>query len=194
MKLMFDMMERPNVFPLLGNHEMDFWDSIKTVPLDASIDNFMNYLGVKGLISLSLMISNGGRVTLEQYFALTKEDRALFLDFLRDFMLFYELTVGGREFVLTHSGLMHFKKEKDIAAYEPEDYLCDRPGYGKRFYSDKTIVFGHSPTFIYPQNPQPGRILKTKTYIHIDCGCVYKDSGGRLGCLRLDDMREFYAE
>ena len=28
--------------------------------------------------------------------------------------------------------------------------------------------------------------------IGIDCGCAYLD--GRLGCLRLDDMQEFYSE
>ena len=29
--------------------------------------------------------------------------------------------------------------------------------------------------------------------IGIDCGCAYEDYG-RLACLRLDDMREFYSE
>jgi len=191
-KLLFDMMERANVFPLLGNHEFGFWECIASMPLGATIDNFMTFLDEKGLMNLSIMIYDGGRVTLEQYFKLSKENRAIIQDYFGEFMLYYELTVNKKEFVLTHSGLMNFSPEKDISVYETEDYLFDRPDFGKKFYKDKTIIFGHSPTMIYPENPDPGKILKAKTYINIDCGCVFRDRGGRLGCLRLDDMKEFY--
>ena len=36
------------------------------------------------------------------------------------------------------------------------------------------------------------RIYHGNQMIGIDCGCAYKD--GRLGCLRLDDMKEFYSQ
>ena len=29
--------------------------------------------------------------------------------------------------------------------------------------------------------------------ICVDCGCAYPSYGGQLGCIRLDDMREFYS-
>ena len=32
---------------------------------------------------------------------------------------------------------------------------------------------------------------KNNTIYHIDCGCVF---GRKLGCLRLDDMQEFYVD
>jgi serine/threonine protein phosphatase 1 len=191
-KLMFDLMERPNVFPLMGNHEFTFWETIKTVPIDATVDNFMKYLDEEGLMNLSIMIADGGRVTLEQYFVLSQDDKAMFLDYISEFALYYELTANKKEFLLTHSGLLNFNAENDIDSYETDDYLFDRPEYNKLFYRDKTIIFGHTPTMIYPENPNPGKIIKSQTYINIDCGCGFRDRGGKLGCLRLEDMEEFY--
>jgi serine/threonine protein phosphatase 1 len=52
---------------------------------------------------------------------------------------------------------------------------------------DKQIIVGHLPTFKINNKP---RILYGKNCIDIDCGASY--SKGRLGCLRLDDMKEFY--
>ena len=40
-------------------------------------------------------------------------------------------------------------------------------------------------------NPNPGFIYQANNHIAIDCGCVF---GGRLGCIRLEDMKEFYVE
>ena len=52
------------------------------------------------------------------------------------------------------------------------------------------MIVGHVPTFLYHPKYE-GKILtsKSKKTIHIDCGCVY---GRALGCLRLDDLKEFY--
>jgi len=30
--------------------------------------------------------------------------------------------------------------------------------------------------------------------IAIDCGCGFPDHGGQLGCIRLEDMTEYYSE
>ncbi len=35
---------------------------------------------------------------------------------------------------------------------------------------------------------------KDKSIIDIDCGAGYPKEGGCLGCLRLNDMREFYVK
>ena len=56
----------------------------------------------------------------------------------------------------------------------------------------KTVIFGHTPTARY-QVAYPMKIYHGDNgMIGIDCGCAYID--GRLGCLRLDDMQEFYSE
>ena len=35
---------------------------------------------------------------------------------------------------------------------------------------------------------------KSETIFDIDCGAGYPKEGGKLGCLRLNDMKEFYVE
>ena len=42
------------------------------------------------------------------------------------------------------------------------------------------------------QDNNPLSIWKSEKAIGIDCGCGYEY--GRLGCLRLDDMKEFYSD
>ena len=53
------------------------------------------------------------------------------------------------------------------------------------------VIFGHTPT-IHFQNVRPWSIWKSDEAIGIDCGCGYPE--GRLACLRLDDMMEFYSK
>lgn len=54
------------------------------------------------------------------------------------------------------------------------------------------MISGHTPTMLIENNPRPGFIYQANNHIAIDCGCSFP--GGRLGCLRLEDMKEFYVE
>ena len=56
----------------------------------------------------------------------------------------------------------------------------------------KLVIFGHTPTYIY-QPAIPMSIWFGKQKIGIDCGSG-SEFGGRLCCLRLDDMKVFYSE
>ena len=98
-----------------------------------------------------------------------------------------QVTAGGRTFVLTHSGLDRFSPEKELKDYGLEDFLFCRPHLDSAYYPDKLLIFGHTPTrTLCGEN----RILRRETWLDIDCGCVFK--GGRLGCLCLDTLEEFY--
>ena len=56
-----------------------------------------------------------------------------------------------------------------------------------------TTIVGHTPTcFMTGQNDLPMDIWHSEGLIDIDCGCGMSARIGRLGCLRLDDMAEFY--
>lgn len=67
-----------------------------------------------------------------------------------------------------------------------------------------TIIFGHTPTEYFQEcTPMSIWYSEDKKKIGIDCGCGYPSQGKnysdnpmitRLGCLRLDDMKEFYSE
>lgn len=76
---------------------------------------------------------------------------------------------------------------KALEDYGLEDFLFGRPELDTAYYPDKILVFGHTPTRILGGGD---KILRRETWIDIDCGCVFK--GGRLGCLCLDTMEEFY--
>ena len=56
-----------------------------------------------------------------------------------------------------------------------------------KYFEDKTIIVGHTPTS--ESNGGADRIFYGNGTIFIDCGL---GRGGRLGCLRLEDGKEFY--
>ncbi len=70
--------------------------------------------------------------------------------------------------------------------------------YEKPFFEEpnRFLVFGHTPTFRvadYGSDAKAGNIFIKNNYIAVDCGCVFeKYRKGRFGCLRLNDMKEFY--
>ena len=57
---------------------------------------------------------------------------------------------------------------------------------------DETLIFGHIPTYRYSHG-LPVSIWRGQNRIDIDCGAGH-GYGGRLACLRLDDMVEFYVD
>lgn len=64
----------------------------------------------------------------------------------------------------------------------------------------RRVIVGHTPVFVLNKKnllcvaSGMGHffIEKTNGFIDIDCGCGYPFAQGRLACLRLDDMKEFY--
>lgn len=73
-----------------------------------------------------------------------------------------------------------------------EHAVWTRLGRNTPLIEGKMVIFGHTPTNHYlPDFPM--RIWHGRDKIGIDCGCAW-GADGRLGCLRLDDMQEFYSE
>lgn len=70
------------------------------------------------------------------------------------------------------------------------DLLWARPSLQDEYFDDILTIFGHTPTMYYGEM-YTGKILKTRTWINIDVGA---GSGQPPVLLRLDDLREFYAE
>ena len=92
----------------------------------------------------------------------------------------------------THSGIENFDPALDLSEYQIDELINARPQQSDRFYDDRTLIFGHTPTLTYPQMHGRAEVLFTETYINIDCGAVFHEAGGKLACLRLDDMKVFY--
>ena len=190
-KLLFDLMGRTNVFPVMGYKEFRFSECMSKISPGATKENFMSELDEYTMNTLAEFIKNGGNTVFEQYMALCDEDRQSILEYLEEFSLYEELTVKKRKFVLTHSGLAGFDANKEPGDYELFDYLLARHAPEEKLYNDRILVFGHTPTFEFGDKYK-GRIIKTESFINVDCGAMYRDMGGRLGCVRLDDFEEFY--
>ena len=72
-----------------------------------------------------------------------------------------------------------------------EELVWERQDYERRYFEDKYIVTGHTPTQYIPGNPRPGFIFRKNQHIAIDCGAYYPD--GRLAAICLDTGEEFYS-
>lgn len=181
------MMLQPNVQLILGNHEAmllscDFLFQEITEDLVSRLN----------LDQISLMMNwmqNGAEPTLNALHTLRRRDpEALFdlLDYLKDAPLYDMVTAGGRDFLLVHSGLGHFRKDKPLSDYEAHDLLWHRPTPDERYFDDVMTILGHTPTAFYGT---PNRMFQTPTWVDIDTGA---GSGYPPMLLRLDDLQPFY--
>ena len=188
MKILLDMMLRPNVVPILGNHEFMAAYSLKLLSQEIT-DESIDALDVGAMQGIQNWFDNGGMSTLQDFYRLSKAERQAVLDYLGEFALYAELTVDGTAYVLVHAGLENFSPHRPLEDYEPEELIWCRPDYGRPYYPDKYVVTGHTPTQTIPGNPEPGRIFRANGHIAIDCGCGF---GELLGCLCLDTDDEVY--
>ncbi len=137
---------------------------------------------------------NGGYRTSDQFMDLPFPDCYDIKLYLEDKLFYKYLKVNGRKFLLVHAGVAATDDAPDIKVSEvPEQILVwAHIGLNDNPYNDVTLIVGHTPTFSYGEE-WDGKIAhgKNDTIFHIDCGCAY---GRTLGCLRLDDMQEFYVE
>lgn len=76
-----------------------------------------------------------------------------------------------------------------------ESLLWDRDFISSnKYFNGYTVVCGHTPTIQYMQYGKKASIIHKMGKILIDCGAHSKSQSGRLGCLRLDDLQEFYID
>lgn len=191
--MLLDIASRENMHLILGNHEAMMRDAI-----------------LKGYTIL--WYRNGGEITHEQFNKLSEEERVALLDYLTELPLYKTISVNNKNYYLAHST---FKKEEDYESEEDDviwsreynDYKYIHKMYPKTYekYKDYTLVAGHTPTLkillkefynvILEGKQYKTHIYIGKHYINIDCGMANNNNEEmqvRLGCLRLDDMKEFY--
>ena len=173
---------RDNIRVILGNHEHMLLETLGP----------HNRFGAK-----QLWFGNGGEVTMNEWLMCPRDEQQEFLAWLQQLPSFMEMCVGGREFHLVHGW--------------PGDTVQDRVWGRANWWSTnplegKTLIIGHTPVPLLMSSQRAYleklaesgdhvRIFKNKEFIDIDCGCAMKSSPlSRLGCLRLEDMEEFYAD
>ena len=178
------LMTSPHVICLLGNHEDMFrktaraWGKkLSREELAAWKRGFLNWTG-----------RNGGLVTWEAYLQLPAQQQQEILAWMEGLSCWYEITLADRSFLLAHAGVGAYEPEKDPADCALHDFIWERMDYRKRYYENKYLVTGHTPTLLIDPNCN-GRIYRRSGHIAIDCGAVYT---GTLGCICLETLEEFY--
>lgn len=197
-KVLLDIMDRKNVTLLMGNHE-----------------SMMLYSGQnRGMLDTWTL--NGGVVTARQLSELGYNlgDFTAFLESLP--VVIPNLEVNGKKFCLVHAcpPVRNIRKtmyEDDLTPGELYDCVWSRRLAMRQegmktidlmaAYADTTILMGHTPVTDcgYGLSDADGLPLISPNaggrVLNLDCGCskISVDPEGiRLGCLRLEDMEEFY--
>ncbi|MBQ7832644.1 MAG: fructose-bisphosphatase class III [Lachnospiraceae bacterium] len=199
-KILQDMMMRPNVYPILGNHEYMASLCMEWLLQEVTEDSIKG-IEPELMQGLTEWMNVGGSVTIKEFHALTLEEREDIIDYLSEFSLFEEVKAGGRDYILVHAGLENFRPERHLEDYDLSEFIFHKANWTKVYFPDKYLVTGHVPTHVayaqergllsseVPKEERKHTIFIRNNNIFIDCGCMY---GGQLGCLCLDTMEEFY--
>lgn len=176
----FDLMRLSNVIPIMGNHDdmalkvMKIWRNPELLTDSYQKDIFM-------------WIFNGGRPTLDSFLMQDNYIQDELIRYIKSFSLFEEVEVNGKSYFLSHS--IGETPGLELNKYSRKDYIWGRLDYDKCYDPKCILVTGHTPTRFINKKYE-GSIYKKNNHIAIDCGAVYP--GGRLGCICLDTMEEFY--
>ena len=175
--LLTEMSMCPNVYPVAGERDL------RALRLLSAFDEMEREKSAPSpdfIAEMTDFVKGGGAPTREAFRAADAEEREGILDYLSEFTLYEEVTAKAGDFVLAHAGIDGFSPDTPLEDYPPEAFFTPAKE-GARFFADAALVVGHIPT-------ASGKIERDGGVIRI---CV-SDTGERLACLSLDDMREFY--
>lgn len=169
------IMEQDNILTLMGNHELLF------------LDNYLH--DTTGLYN----------TITEARESLSEDEMKKIINWIMDIPECKIVKLKDKVFYLNHT---------QVASQEYfETELTDRmfPSYDRYMkYNDLKIkdficIYGHIPVMqmrAWHKQEASNKIWKNKdgSVIDIDCGAGYPEQGGCLGCLRLNDLKEYYVE
>lgn len=172
------ILSQKNMVLLMGNHEKMMLEGVK----NRQDSIFMDWL------------YNGGETTLSQFSELTNEEQKKLMDKIQELEYYKILDINGQKFLLCHAGLIIDSDNifEDINRQVKNQRILwnRRELLYNRNNSDYIIVHGHTATCGRTWGGN-GKIdfYDGERKINIDCGC---GRGEKLGCLRLEDFREYY--
>lgn len=181
MKIIKHIINEDNITLLRGNHEDMMIDAFNH-------NDYFNH-----------WIMNGGSKTYSEYLKLSTDDKGRVINFIKSTLAYRKIKINGTEFILSHAGVRLTRDKKtgrtDVDEYQDLDFmLWSRNDFYHQDFSglkDKVLIVGHTPTSYHGVKDYTCYKKADGKVIDIDCGIVF---GGRLCCIRLDDMGEFYIE
>ena len=187
-KVLMDMAARENVYLIRGNHEAIASYILSRLNVEITQENAQSQIDEQLMRAILDWQQDGGSVTMKKFRELSMDERFDLLDYMDDAPLYDVVDAGGRTFILVHSGLGNFAPGKRLSQYSFDELACMRPDYEAQLYADDSIyiVCGHTPTLAVTGRAE---IYHSHHNILIDCGAAF---GGKLACLCLDTMEEYY--
>ena len=183
-----DMMQRDNVYPLMGNHDYIALVMLKKLCVKITEENVETHLSTKDMEAFMMWMQDGGQPTVDGFKALSYEEKMDVLDYLSEFSMYEEVSVNGKDYVLVHADLHNFHKDRSLDSYGIDEMVFQRCNYDQMYFEDKYVITGHTPTILIDES-QAGQIIEKNNHIAIDCGCVF---GFGLGIYCLDTQEKFY--
>ena len=155
-RTLLDMMQRPNVKPLLGNHEYMAVLCLRFLTKQVTEES-VSALCAENFQDLINWQREGGSSTLREFGQLSSEQRSAVLEYLMDFELYEEIQVNGQDYLLVHAGPANFSPDRPLDSYGLHELIWTRLDYGKVYYADRFLVTGHTPVAMIPaiQNGTP---------------------------------------
>ena len=184
MELIGDLSVRYNVYPIVGEHD---YTALKMLSGFEKMLKNGETPDKKFITKMTEWVADGGQSTLDSFRTLDAEMKEGVLDYLSDMTIYEEVEVKGKSYLLVHAGIDGFKPGIDLEGLKPEAFFSEPLDLTKKYFDGVTVVVGHTPTT--EENGGDGKIFYGNGSIAIDCG---EARGGTIGCLRLDDGKEFY--
>lgn len=189
-KTLRKLMEMPNAICMVGNHELMALECLEFLMKEIT-DKSLEELNAETLDNLVTWQFNGSQSTIDEFRKLDSESQMDVIEFIKDFLIYEEVSVNGKDYLLVHAGLGNYSPEKDIEDYSLHELIWVRAEYDVRYFEDTYVITGHTPTQTIKDNPHPGYIYQRNNHIAIDCGAHYPS--GRLAALCLDTGEEYYS-
>ena len=181
--LLQEIMDTPNMTLLLGNHEYMMLQYFAPEATETEIRRWNK---------------NGNTPTRDAYLQLDPAEQMRIMEYLQNLPTYREVTIGDKIYYLVHG----------FPGENVHDQVWHRPAMtDPNPIPNTTLIIGHTPV-LYMQVTKEEReqrmaemirmgerptILHTPGFIDMDCGCSFEEPLKTLGCLRLEDMAEFYA-
>ncbi len=190
-KTLMKLMEMPNAICLLGNHELMAVECLEFLMKEIT-DTSIEELDKQMLDNLVTWQYNGSKTTIDEFRQLNLVSKKEVIEYIKDFLVYEEVSVSNKDYLLVHASLGNYSANKDIDDYTLHELVWVRADYDVQYFDDKYVITGHTPTQTIEDNPRPGYIYRRNNHIAIDCGAHYQ--GGRLAAICLDTWEEFYSE
>lgn len=185
-RILKDIMNRPNIHMLMGNHELMAVETLLAENEETEWEK------------LDLWKWNGGARTYWDMMMLGTRKRDRMVDFLVNLPVSADIEVNGQKFHLVHG----------FPADDLKDQVWGRPNLDTQNpFTDRKLIIGHTPVMLLhgdmnreiekyirklSKTGEHCKIEHAQGFIDIDCGCGTGYPEARLACIRLDDMKEFY--